>query len=80
MNDEYWRDDALCKDSNPKHWFPTDVGNSAAARLAKMICAQCPVSEPCLQYALDNDQRYGIWGGMSEKERRLLGRDRGIRR
>lgn len=74
MTDEYWRDKALCKDSNPKVWFPAEVGQSANARLAKLICGQCEVTESCLTYALEHDERWGIWGGLSANERRAIRR------
>lgn len=49
---------------------PATTGESG--RAAKTICAACPVRPQCLQYALDHDERYGIWGGMSERERHKL--------
>jgi hypothetical protein len=52
-------------------FFPEKGGSS---REAKRICADCPVRIECLNYALRRDERYGVWGGMSERERRRLKR------
>lgn len=64
-----WIEDALCAQIDMERWFP-DKGGST--REAKAMCARCPVRPPCLQYALANGERYGIWGGKSERERRKL--------
>jgi WhiB family redox-sensing transcriptional regulator len=65
--------EALCAQADPEAWFP-DKGEST--RLAKAICAGCPVRVPCLAYALDHNERFGVWGGLSERERRELPRGR----
>ena len=52
-------------------FFPEKGGSS---REAKRICSECPVRIECLNYALRRDERYGVWGGMSERERRRLKR------
>jgi WhiB family redox-sensing transcriptional regulator len=62
-----WMLEARCLDADPEAFFPEKGGST---REAKRICAACPVREECLQYALDNDERFGIWGGLSERERR----------
>jgi WhiB family redox-sensing transcriptional regulator len=54
-------------------FFPEKGGGTKAA---KAICAGCEVQAECLDYALDNDERFGIWGGLSERERRRLKRQR----
>ena len=54
-------------DADPEAFFPEKGGST---REAKRICAACPVRDDCLQYALENDERFGIWGGLSERERR----------
>lgn len=64
-----WHADALCRQVGGDEWFP-EKGSSS--REAKKVCASCPVTSECLQYALDHDQRFGIWGGVSERERRKL--------
>ena len=61
-------------DEGPLAWqafFPEKGGST---REAKRVCATCEVREECLQYALANDERFGIWGGLSERERRKLKR------
>jgi WhiB family transcriptional regulator, redox-sensing transcriptional regulator len=64
-----WAPKAKCLQADPETFFPEKGGST---REAKRICALCEVREPCLQYALDNDERFGIWGGLSERERRKL--------
>ncbi|HEU0257569.1 MAG TPA: WhiB family transcriptional regulator [Microbacteriaceae bacterium] len=66
-----WQADALCAQTDPEIFFPEKGGST---REAKKICEQCPVRQQCLQYALQNDERFGIWGGLSERERRRLRR------
>jgi WhiB family redox-sensing transcriptional regulator len=66
-----WQDDALCAQSDPDAFFPEKGGST---REAKAICARCPAKDDCLQFALDNDERFGVWGGLSERERRRLQR------
>ena len=64
-----WRVDALCAETHPEAFFPEKGGST---RDAKRICNSCDVKEQCLNYALDHDERFGIWGGLSERERRKL--------
>lgn len=65
-----WMADALCTQlGDPDLFFP-DKGGSA--RSAKDACQTCPVINDCLGYALENDEHFGIWGGLSERERRRL--------
>jgi WhiB family transcriptional regulator, redox-sensing transcriptional regulator len=66
-----WRDQALCAQSDPDAWFPEKGGST---RVPKMICRGCPVKAECLEFALETDQRWGVWGGLSEHERRRLKR------
>ncbi len=66
-----WQTDALCAQTDPEAFFPEKGGST---RDAKRICASCQVSAECLEYALQNDERFGIWGGLSERERRKLKR------
>jgi len=68
-----WQHDALCRGMNPDLFHPIR-GESCAE--AKAVCAGCPVSEECLDHALAHNERAGIWGGMSEKERRKLAKSR----
>ncbi|MBM7280330.1 WhiB family transcriptional regulator [Gordonia rubripertincta] len=62
-----WHEDAICSQADPDAWFP-EKGEATVA--AKLICAGCDVREQCLQWALDNGERFGVWGGLSERERR----------
>ncbi|WP_308468154.1 WhiB family transcriptional regulator [Rathayibacter soli] len=64
-----WQSDALCAQTDPEAFFPEKGGST---RDAKKICASCEVRAQCLEYALANDERFGIWGGLSERERRKL--------
>jgi WhiB family redox-sensing transcriptional regulator len=66
---EEWQDDALCTQTDPEIFFPDKSGSTVAA---KTVCAACDVREQCLGYALENDERFGIWGGKSERERRKM--------
>ncbi len=69
-----WQSDALCAQTDPEAFFPEKGGST---RDAKRICTSCEVRDQCLEYALANDERFGIWGGLSERERRKLKRDVG---
>jgi WhiB family redox-sensing transcriptional regulator len=62
-----WQERALCAQTDPEAFFPEKGGST---REAKRICSGCEVRLECLEYALANDERFGIWGGMSERERR----------
>lgn len=68
---EPWALDGLCNQVDPDIFFP-EKGEST--RPAKRICQSCPVIAECLEYALANNERFGIWGGLSERERRRLRR------
>lgn len=73
---EPWVQEALCPQMvNPDAFFPEKGGTT---RDAKRICAGCDVREACLNYAMDNDERFGIWGGLSERERRALKKTRAV--
>lgn len=64
-----WQVDALCAQTDPEAFFPEKGGST---RDAKKVCAACTVRDECLAYALEKDERFGIWGGLSERERRRL--------
>ena len=64
-----WQSDSLCAQTDPEAFFPEKGGST---RDAKKICSSCEVRSHCLEYALENDERFGIWGGLSERERRKL--------
>ena len=64
-----WRLDALCAETDPEAFFPEKGGST---REAKRVCTGCTVRAECLEFALANDERFGIWGGLSERERRRV--------
>ena len=72
-----WRSDALCaKDENTSLFFPVGVTGAAEIQIrqAKSACQDCPVLKDCLSFAITTNQEYGVWGGTSEEERRVLRR------
>jgi WhiB family transcriptional regulator, redox-sensing transcriptional regulator len=73
-----WVHRARCKDEDPELFFPIGTAGSAAAQVdaAKAICMQCEVRSECLEWAMDTGQDAGVWGGLSEEERRALRRAR----
>jgi WhiB family redox-sensing transcriptional regulator len=72
MRDDGWQRDAACQGASPEMFFP--VGHSplgrAEAWAAKRICSGCPVRTPCLEWAIRTGESTGVWGGMTEEERR----------
>ncbi len=64
-----WQEQALCAQTDPEAFFPEKGGST---REAKKVCLSCEVRVECLEYALEKDERFGIWGGLSERERRRL--------
>jgi len=64
-----WQERALCAQTDPEAFFPEKGGST---REAKKVCLGCDVRGECLEYALAHDERFGIWGGLSERERRRL--------
>ena len=70
-DDPEWQERALCAQTDPEAFFPEKGGST---REAKRICMGCEVRDACLEYALAHDERFGIWGGLSERERRRLKR------
>lgn len=70
-----WVDEAACRDSGlpTSAWFPArDERWDPVVLQAREICAGCPVAAECLEYALESDERIGVWGGLSGKQRRAL--------
>src|SRR4051794_103417 len=74
VDESDWHERALCAQTDPEAFFPEKGGST---REAKKICTGCEVRSECLSYALANDERFGIWGGLSERERRRLKRSAG---
>ena len=68
---DQWQERALCSQTDPEAFFPEKGGST---REAKRICQACEVKPECLEYALAHDERFGIWGGLSERDRRRLKR------
>ena len=64
-----WRELAACRGTDLNLFFP---GRGESADPARQVCAACPVREPCLDYAISNTITHGIWGGLTERERRAL--------
>ncbi len=64
-----WARQAACRGADTTMWFPEP---RQPADAAKAVCASCPVRDECLAYALASRQRFGVWGGLSEQERRRL--------
>ena len=71
--DDNWQDDANCLGVDPDLFFPE---RGASTREAKEVCRGCVVREQCLEFALQNGEKFGIWGGLSERERRRIRRQR----
>ena len=72
-----WQERALCSQTDPEAFFPEKGGST---REAKRICSRCEVRADCLEYALRHGEKFGIWGGMSERERRRIRRQRALAR
>ena len=68
-----WRQSAACRGVDPDTFYPVSDEEAAAA---KSVCAQCGVREACLEFALANRERDGVWGGATERERRRMVRQR----
>lgn len=69
-----WRQHARCKGVDPEVFHPSEEDDDATE--AKAICAVCPVREACLEHALTVREKHGVWGGLTERERRRLIRQR----
>ena len=77
-----WRERAACRHEDPDLFFPIGTTGPALVQTeqAKAVCRHCPVTERCLEWALDTGQSIGVWGGTSETERRALARRRAAAR
>ncbi len=69
MDTTEWMALGNCRDRHPSVFFPSD---GVGVEIARRICADCPMKEPCLEYALANRIDHGVWGGCSERERRRI--------
>lgn len=72
-----WQEFGNCRGVDPDLFFPE---RGASTKEAKEVCKSCVVREECLEYALSNGEKFGIWGGLSERERRRIRRQRAIAR
>ena len=70
-----WQVSAACKGSDANLFFPE---RGASTRVAKAICRECAVRDECLDFAIDTGEKFGIWGGMSERERRRVKSERQV--
>ena len=70
-----WKLRGACRGLDADIFFP-DRG--ASTRLAKTVCRRCEVQEECLEYAVNNREKFGIWGGLSERERRAIRKQRAL--
>ena len=79
-NDD-WRDVAACQDTDPDLFFPVGTTGPAIEQIdsAKAVCDTCEAKSPCLEFALMTNQDSGVWGGLSEEERRVIRRQRAAR-
>lgn len=77
MLDRSWQEFSNCLGVDPDLFFPE---RGASTREAKEVCRNCIVQNDCLEYALANSEKFGIWGGMSERERRRIRRQRNAAR
>lgn len=80
--DYSWKRDAACKDTDPELFFPVGTTGGALVQIeeAKVVCDQCAVRDACLEFAIETNQDWGIWGGTSEDERRDIRRRRAAER
>jgi WhiB family redox-sensing transcriptional regulator len=67
-----WMKLARCKETDPEVFFPERGDSTLDTLAAKRICFGCEVRVECLQYAIDNDEQHGIWGGLNERSRSKL--------
>ena len=77
MADRAWMEDALCAQTDPDIFYPEKGGSTAPAT---SVCNNCSVRAQCLEYAVSNDIRHGIWGGTSDNDRKRIARERRLSR
>ena len=79
--DDSWRDHARCRDTDPELFFPVGTTGTALVQIqrAKQVCLECAARVECLDFALTTNQDSGVWGGLSEEERRAIRRQRAAR-
>ncbi|MCI5825458.1 MAG: WhiB family transcriptional regulator [Arcanobacterium sp.] len=77
ISDRSWMEDALCAQTDPDIFYPEKGGSTAPAT---SVCNNCSVRAECLEYAVSNDIRHGIWGGTSDNDRKRIARERRVGR
>ena len=77
VGDRHWQERANCLGVDPDLFFPE---RGASTKEAKSVCGGCEVRMECLEYALRHGEKFGIWGGLSERERRRVRRQRALER
>lgn len=75
-NNEDWRELGSCRKLDTNMFFPIGQTGEAEIKIAraKNVCGSCPVVQQCLEFAITTNQEYGVWGGHSEEERRVVRR------
>ncbi|MGW2933977.1 WhiB family transcriptional regulator [Streptomyces sp. NPDC001156] len=74
-----WRTFAACRKEDPDLFFPVGSDSRGRVGAAQAVCHGCPVQQPCGQWALETRQQWGVWGGLSENQRRQILKRRGVR-
>jgi WhiB family redox-sensing transcriptional regulator len=74
LEDQDWRSFGRCAQIDPNLWFAVGAREH---KLAKQVCGRCPVRKQCLEYAMDTPVDHGVWGGLTERERRRFRRKAG---
>lgn len=72
-----WMAEANCRGMDPEMFY-VERGDSAGLKAARAVCRACDVQAECLAYAVNNGEKFGVWGGLSEKQRRTIRRDYGV--
>ena len=78
MESDLWKDQANCKNVDTNIFFPNDMGQIKPEKMSEALhyCHNCPVSDKCLDYAINSNIQVGIWGGMSTRARRQIAIER----
>ena len=59
----------VCQETDPEYWYPEAGGERYESLVAKKYCGECPVQRQCAIYAIEADEHYGIWGGLTDRQR-----------
>jgi WhiB family redox-sensing transcriptional regulator len=74
VRDDHWTNYGACRSEDPEMFFPIGENASEQIEKAKAVCRRCPVRDDCLQDALGDRIKFGVWGGLDEREREKLTR------